>query len=85
MTRADTPTEARVHDVINGKHGFFAVTVDESGKIEGSITVSLEEKDNVWLEARHPKRGEILLLEDITTKPAGWRAGQARFLRPTDR
>lgn len=84
MTIKDPPIRAKVHDVRSGKHGFYAVAVAVSERPRGSITFSLEQQDGVWQEDRHPNRGEIVLLSDVTYKTAGCRANKARLFRPSD-
>lgn len=64
--------------VPNGKHGPYAVT---STKI-GLVTFLL--KPPVWEEKRWPEEGNIVVLSEVTKKPAGWRADHGRFFQPSD-
>jgi len=75
------PIEAVIQKVVNdGNHGPYAVATCEG--LKGSITFSLEKP--VWNEKDRPNRGDIVILDDIRKKRAGWRAQKARFLRPSD-
>jgi len=73
--------KAVVQKVIKeGKHGPFAVA--QAKEIDGSVTFSLE--PTVWQEQEWPQVGEVVLLENLRQKRAGWRAKKARFLNPCD-
>lgn len=65
--------------VSNGKHGPYAVAHHEE---LGSVTFALTPE--VWKNKKWPEAGSEVLLSNITRKRAGWRAGSARFLKPTD-
>jgi hypothetical protein len=65
--------------IANGAHGPYAVA--RSPEI-GIITFSLDPP--VWQEEDIPERGMYVILSRIRKKPAGWRAKQARFLKPCD-
>ncbi len=72
--------EAIVEKVIRkGPHGPYAVASNEE---LGSITFSLD--SIVWKEGVLPDPGTYVLLSQITKKRAGWRAGNGRFVRPSD-
>ncbi len=62
-----------------GKHGPYAIA-----KVEGlgSVTFSLEKR--VWDEEDRPEAGEIVILSKLREKRAGWRAMQARYVKPSD-
>ncbi len=75
------PIKAVVQKVVKkAKHGPYAVATSEG--VKGSITFSLGE--GIWKEKSLPERGYVVLLNDLRKKRAGWRAEQARFLRPAD-
>ncbi len=65
--------------VPDGKHGAYAVATSEN--IDGSITFLL--KPPIWNE-EVPEPGEVVLLEKVRKKQAGWKAKEARYLRPSD-
>lgn len=67
--------------VRDGKHGSYAVAT--SDQIEGSITFSLS--SDVWKEKDEPQAGFEVVLRDVRSKRAGWRAHYVRFVRPTDK
>lgn len=77
---------ARLQKIVpEGKHGgpYFVTSVVSGSKIKGSITFSLEN----WQEEKPPKKSDLgthLILEDLTTKDAGWRANRVRYCRPED-
>ncbi len=74
--------KAVVQKVIEGgPHGPYAVATSE--KIDGSVTFSLEPA--VWTENDYPQEGFRVILSDIRSKRAGWRAHNARFERPSDK
>lgn len=75
----DETIRAIVQSVIKGKHGLYAVASSESIR---SITFSLDTP--VWKEKELPERGTYVLLSGITKKRNGWRAGEARYLKPSD-
>ena len=62
-----------------GRHGPYAVAACE--EIEALITFALS--DDVWHEKRLPEKGDVVLLSDVRRRPAGWRAHEGRFLRPS--
>ena len=68
----------------NGPHGPYAVAKaeEETPRLQGSVTFSLEPKENVWEEDAWPERGSKVILWDIRSKRKGWRAYKARFSRP---
>jgi hypothetical protein len=72
--------QAVVEKVILGLHGPFVVA--RSDRVAGSVTFSLDHP--VWQEDDRPEVGMVVILSDIRQKTAGWRAMQARYLRPTD-
>jgi len=73
--------KAVVQKVIKeGKHGPFVVA--QAKEIAGSVTFSLE--PTVWQESEWPQVGEVVFLEKLRQKRAGWRAKKARFFRPCD-
>ena len=65
--------------VLLGKHGPYVVTKCEK---LGSVTFALEWE--VWQEKDLPSQGTFVVLTDLRKKPAGWRAGSARYYRPSD-
>lgn len=71
---------AVVQRVLPGNHGRFAIATCDT--FVGSITFSLD--SSVWLESSEPTNGMWVVLENLTRKPAGWRALSARFYRPSD-
>lgn len=72
----------------NGDHGPYGVATLRDGSIKdekNSITFSLCK--HVWNDDRLPNPtdfGSHLVLEDLTKKDVGWRAGKARFYRLKD-
>ena len=78
MSKQDTVTGV-IQRIIDGKHGPYAVA-----KVDalGNVTFSLA--SDVWHEDGQPSQGEVVLLRDIRKKRAGWRALDARYLRPSD-
>lgn len=74
--------EAVVQKIVEGQHGDYAITTSE--KIEGSITFSLEKKDEVWQEKNYPEPGVYVVLSELCKKRNGWRARVARFLKPNN-
>jgi len=65
----------------DGKHGhFFVATSDQIP--DGSITCSLE--PTVWTEGAYPEEGEVVFLDELRQKRAGWRAKKGRFWNPSD-
>ena len=73
--------EATVQKLITGGHGPFAVarSNDERGL---NITFSLF--STVWQEKTLPEPGSIVILSELSSKRAGWRAGKSRFKKPSD-
>ena len=71
---------AIVHDIVDGKHGQYAVAT--SDEIDGVVTFSLT--PDVWKEAVLPQRGIEVVLSDVVKKRAGWRALKAAFVRPAN-
>ncbi|TSC82417.1 MAG: hypothetical protein G01um101420_428 [Parcubacteria group bacterium Gr01-1014_20] len=68
-----------VQEVIDGPHGKYAVA--RSDQLEGgSVTFSLDK--SVWKEVAEPECGSKVELSDIRGKAAGWRAHNAKFVRP---
>lgn len=65
--------------VKKGKHGPYAVV---SVKDVGSVTFSLQKP--VWEEEDWPEAGNVVLLQKLRKKRAGWRALFARFVTPQD-
>lgn len=73
--------EAVVQKVVtNGKRGPFLVATAKG--IVGSVTCSLEPTS--WQETSWPEPGEVVLLEQLRKKRAGWRAKKGRFFQPSD-
>ncbi len=85
-TTATRKIVARLQKIVpKGKHGepYFVTSVISGSRINGSITFSLEN----WQEKNPPKKSDLgthLILEDLTTKDAGWRANRVRYCRPDD-
>ena len=82
------PYQGVVQKIIpDGKHGpYVVITVKEFVSDEnprGNVTSSLTQP--VWQEKRFPKPGECVLVDDVTEKTNGLRAGSVRFLRPEDK
>lgn len=77
----DGPFKAVVQEVVQGKHGWYAVASLEGAAIK-TATFSLEPP--VWNESDHPQQGIVVILDDFRKKRAGWRAESARFYRPSD-
>jgi len=75
---------ARVHTIVSkGKHGPYAVASSAEKEFQKEyITFSL--KSPVWNEGSWPEPGHDVVLDNITRKKSGWRAGDARFLRPAN-
>ena len=87
-TRSKKAVIGILQDIIpKGDHGPYGVAL-RRGSIknkENSITFSLN--GDVWKDERLPNPtdfGSHLVLEDITKKDKGWRAGKARFYRLKD-
>jgi len=75
------PIKAIVQKIIEkGKHGAYFVATSEG--IEGSVTCSLEPR--VWLEDSRPEPGNVVNLEKLRKKRAGWRATAGKFWKPSD-
>jgi hypothetical protein len=79
---------AVVTQIINGKHGRYAVSRQQPGQISSIplseyITFSLD--DDVWKEDTDPDPGTLVYLSKLQCKIQGWRATKARFLAPSDR
>lgn len=67
--------------ILDGKHGlFFVATSDQIP--DGSVTCSLE--PTVWKESMHPEEGDVVFLDELRQKRAGWRAKMGRFWKPSD-
>jgi hypothetical protein len=78
MPRKEVTYRAKVQKIIpNGKHGPYAVATSE----KLNFTFSLDE--GVWGEEDWPEEGTYVVLSRVSKK-AGWRAGKARFLQPSD-
>ena len=75
---------ARVHTIVlEGKHGPYAAACSIEQGFQGEyITFSLESP--VWNESSWPEPGHDVVLDNLTHKKSGWRAGFARFLRPAN-
>jgi len=67
-------------NIVFGKNGSYIVTRPIDRDDLGSITFSM----SVWSEETQPESGHVVILEALTKKRGGWRAGQARFLRLED-
>ena len=77
----DGPFQGTVLGVYPGDHGPYAVAeVGQSGMER--ITFALYPP--VWNENSQPEPGMIVVLDDFRKKRRGWRAENARFLRPSD-
>ncbi len=50
----------------------------------GCVTFSLSSDDEVWRETDPPIRGAKVVLKDLRSMDGGWRAFEARYLRPED-
>jgi len=75
---ADKPYRAIVEKVFKtGPHGPYAVA---RSKELGSITFSL--KPETWKEEEWPEPRECVTLEKMRKHAAGWRAKEARFVKP---
>lgn len=82
MDAAQIEYRAVVQAIVeDGRHGPYAVATSED--IEGTITFSLS--PDVWKEVEWPKPGFDVLLINVVSKRAGWRALEARFIRPSSR
>ena len=83
-----SPVMATVFQIVpQGKHGPYAVAELKGGKMKGEkVTFSLEPNSDprVWKEDEWPENGNIVLVDDLRLKSAGWRAHKARFCRPED-
>lgn len=77
----DGPFEAVVQEVVQGKHGPYAVALVDMAGIKRA-TFAL--KSPVWEEGVLPEPGTVVVLNDFRKKRAGWRAESARFYRPSD-
>src|SRR3989344_3230921 len=64
-----------------GQHGAYFVAT--SGSItDGSVTCSLE--PTVWSDGDWPEAGNVVFLDMLRKKRAGWRAKMGRFWKPSD-
>lgn len=66
--------------IMDGKHGPYAKATEDN---LGTITFSLD--GSVWQEMTLPEKGDVVVLEDVRRKHAGWRANSSRFFRPSDK
>lgn len=66
-----------VQKIVQGKHGPYAVASEPKMR---QVTFALT--PDVWAEEDWPEAGTIVVLSRVMKKRAGWRAKQARFLRP---
>jgi hypothetical protein len=93
VTTRDSPVRATVDKIVNGEHGYYAVTRPEDLTLREQvgprgITFSLEpdprypEEEVAWKEPRWPKPGDKVLLHDINDRARGYRAHEATFSRP---
>ena len=71
--------QAVVGKIVQGRHGPYVVA---HHKEHGTITFSMAKE--VWREEKNPEPGTYVVLSDLQKKKAGWRAGNARLLRPED-
>lgn len=62
-----------------GRHGPYAVARSEE---LGSVTFSLEKP--TWRAKDWPDAGTMVVLSNLRRKRAGWRAGLARYVTPSD-
>ncbi len=82
-TKADSHVyTARVARVIQGENP-YGVAYSEA--VSGPITFSLNPAHDVWCEETYPDRGTKIILTRLRKKDKGWRAYQARYLRPEDK
>jgi hypothetical protein len=58
--------------------------VTEADGVSGTVTFSINPDHHVWEEDRLPVTGNQVVLADIRMTDKGWRAYNARFLRPED-
>lgn len=52
--------------------------------LSGPVTFSLDSDRKVWKEEELPRVGTMVILSDFRKNDNGWRAYNARFLRPED-
>jgi hypothetical protein len=71
---------ATVQSIVRN-HGPYVVATAPG--ISGTITFSLGRDAGVWQEEAWPEHGVKVVLGDLRKK-VGWRAYEARFLRPGD-
>ena len=81
--------QALIIKVIDGKHGFYAVTVASFDGEEIFITFSLkkevlEEEISFASEVLSQLPGTQVVLSNLIKKRNGWRALHARFFKPSD-
>lgn len=62
-----------------GRHGPYAVARSDE---LGSVTFSLEKP--TWQAKDWPDAGTLVILSNLRRKRAGWRAGRARYVTPSD-
>ena len=75
---AEKPYLATVEKIFNnGPHGPYAVA---RCKALASITFSLESE--TWKEDEWPEPGESVILDKMRMQRGGWRAKEARFVKP---
>ena len=73
--------QARVVKVSRDKRPYAAAMADG---IQKPVTFSLDPDHHVWKETEFPTIGTRVILSDIRKNDKGWRAQNARFLRPED-
>ena len=50
----------------------------------GKVTFSINPDDHVWAEDGLPIKGAKVVLSNLVSMDGGWRALEARYLRPED-
>ncbi len=62
----------------------YAVAWPERDIVDGSVTFSLDPALAVWNEDEPPKPGLYVVLTRLRKSSQGWRAEEARYMRPED-
>lgn len=80
---------AIITKVVNGDHGFYAVTISSFNGQDIYITFSLEKgvlEEDIALTPHVLQQlsGISVVLSNIVKKKKGWRALHARFYKPSD-
>lgn len=72
--------EAVFETILDGAHGRYMVcTPINEKRIDGSVTLSIEKRDNQWLENSEPIEGSVVILAGVWSKRGGWRATTGRI------